>query len=149
MNCLMFDLSLEHVLCQEAQEHDCMNCRLIVENIFITCKYVTTAKDMPRLRARCIIINFVHTIHEDKVCKNNADRARCDGCWQLWQCLQCKNRLNKSEFSHWLDEFPSRKHTGRCKLARCNPCMRKKRDSAQEMSKRDADAVMKKRRTNS
>ena len=74
-------------------------------------------------------------------------RARCDTCWHLWApCIKCKRKLPKSEFDLWLDEFPSRRHTGKCKQLRCNSCMRESKDAAAKQSKQDVEAVTKKRR---
>ena len=83
-----------------------------------------------------------------KSSRTHPERARCDNCWHLWApCIRCKRKLPKSEFDLWLSEFPSRRHTGTCKLVRCKACMRENKDVAAKQSKHDIDAVTKKRRT--
>ena len=84
-----------------------------------------------------------------KSASSKPERARCDSCWRLWKCVQCKRCLPKSEFSLWLDEFPSRRHTGRCKISRCNECVQETKDAATKLAKQDSDIVVKKRKRGS
>ena len=79
--------------------------------------------------------------------RKNPDRACCDNCWHLWApCIKCKRMLPKAEFDLWLDEIPSRRHTGKTKLMRCNTCMRENRDAATQLSRHDVSVVMQKRK---
>ena len=84
-----------------------------------------------------------------KTWSTHLERARCDICWQLWQCVQCKRELAKSEFSSWLDEKPSRRHTGKSKIARCNTCVQQAKDVVSKMAKHDSDFVVKRRKRDS
>ena len=57
--------------------------------------------------------------------------------------------LPKASFDDWLDEKPSRRHTGKTKFMRCNSCMQQSRVSATQLSQRDVDVVIKKRKSES
>ena len=112
---------------------------------YFLCRTLRTCKDCVKSASPTTTFSeFTKT----KSSRTNPERARCDNCWHLWApCIKCKRKLPKSEFDFWLSEFPSRRHTGKCKLVRCNACMRETKDAAAKQSKQDIDAVTKKRRT--
>ena len=57
--------------------------------------------------------------------------------------------LPKASFDDWIDEMPSRRHTGKTKFMRCNSCMQQSRVSATQLSQRDVDVAIKKRKSES
>ena len=77
------------------------------------------------------------------------DRACCDKCWHLWApCIKCKRMLPRADFADWMNAHPSRRHTGKTVLLRCNICVREDKDSAAQLSQHDVSVVMQKRKRN-
>ena len=79
--------------------------------------------------------------------RKSPDKACCDNFWHLWApCIKCKKKLPRASFDLWMDAMPSRKHSGKSKLMRCNECMREDKDATTQLSRQDVSVVMQKRK---
>ena len=85
----------------------------VFQAMCMMCKHTLNAEDVPRLwekdSSSSSFIQFMKT----KSARTKPDRDRCDGCWQLGQCNQCKGKLAKSEFqafSKHVSDIATNKH---------------------------------------